>query len=106
MAETDNSEQGGVPSAGRVTVTPLLRRDPRAPVYFTPVVDIRVTDRDVRVLSFVVPAADPEELHVVGDKLTLPLQSLCELLLPEDTVEALIQGLTAQLAALRARKRG
>ena len=89
---------------GRVTVTPLLRRSPDGPVFFSPVVDIRVTDRDLRILSFIVPAADPEELVTMDDKLVLPIKSQCELVIPEETAEALIQGLTAQLKALREAK--
>jgi hypothetical protein len=92
------------PTSGRVTVTPLLRRNPLGPVFFSPVVDIRVTDRDLRILSFIVPAADPEELVQMDDKLVLPIKSQCELVIPEETAEALIRGLTVQLEALRAAK--
>lgn len=84
-----------------VTVRPVLKRDPRAPSYFTPVVDIRVTDRDIRLLSFVVPAADADELEAVDGGFILPIRSQCELILPPETVEVLIQGLQQQLAALR-----
>ena len=80
---------------GAVTVKPVLRRNPRAPIYYTPVVDIRVTDRDVRVLSFIVPPADADEIVVEGGEYQLPILSQCELVLPAGTVEPVIQALTA-----------
>ena len=80
---------------GAVTVKPVLRRNARAPIYYTPVVDVRVTDRDVRVLSFIVPPADADEIVVEGGEYQLPILSQCELVLPAGTVEPVIQALTA-----------
>ncbi len=88
-------------SGDTVTVRPVLKRDPRAPSYFTPVVDIRVTDRDLRLLSFVVPAADADELEPVEGGFVLPIRAQCELILPPETVEVLIAGLQQQLDAFR-----
>ena len=90
------------PNPGRINVKTLLRRNPAGPTYFTPVLDVRVSDRDIRLLSFVVPAVDADELVADGEgNWILPLQSQCELILPLDTVEALIEGLTQQLAAIK-----
>ncbi len=80
---------------GAVTVKPVLRRNPRAPVYYTPVVDVRVTDRDVRLLSFVVPPADADEIVLEDGEYHLPIPSQCELILPAGTVEPLVQALAA-----------
>ncbi len=90
-----------VPEEGAVSITPVLKRDPRAPSYFSPVVDLRVTNSDLRLLSFVIPAADPDEIVQVGDAYTLPIPSQCELILPFSTAEALVGALQAQLAAVR-----
>ncbi|MCO4770081.1 MAG: hypothetical protein KDA24_08640 [Deltaproteobacteria bacterium] len=93
------------PAQGKVNVKTLLRRNPDGPSYFTPVLDVRVTDRDLRLLSFVVPAADADELVPDGDgNYLLPLRSQCELIIPPETAEALINGLTQQLEVLKRNK--
>jgi len=90
-----------------VTVKPVLRRNPRAPSYFSPVIDLRTSDRDLRLLSFVVPPADPDELVPDGEGgFELPIASQCELILPPDTARALMEGLRVQLEALEARLQG
>lgn len=89
-------------SVGRtMTVRPALRRNPRAPVFFSPIVDVRVTDRDIRMLSFVVPPADPREVVQEGPDFVLPIQSQAEFVLPLDTAVQLIAALTAQVEGLR-----
>ena len=93
------------PTTGRVNVKTLLRRNPSGPTFFTPVLDVRVSDRDIRLLSFVVPAVDADELVADGEgNYILPLQSQCELILPPDTAEALMNGLKAQLEVLKAKQ--
>lgn len=95
------------PAAGRVNVKTLLRRNPTGPTYFTPVLDVRVSDRDIRLLSFVVPAVDADELLADGEgNYVLPLKSQCELILPADTAEALMNGLKQQLEVLKAKQQG
>lgn len=89
-----------VPESGPVTVRPVLRRNPAAPQYFTPVIDVRTTDRDLRVMSFVIPAADADEIVVDGGALTLPIRAQCELILPPAVVPSLIEALRAQYRAL------
>jgi hypothetical protein len=99
------AELAAAPVQGKVNVKTLLRRNPAGPSYFTPVLDVRVTDRDLRILSFVVPAADADELIHDGEgNYLLPLRSQCELIIPPETAEALVQGLTQQLAVLKAQK--
>jgi hypothetical protein len=91
----------------RVTVTPVLRRNPRGPVFFSPVVDLRASDRDLRLLSFVVPPADPAEVVPDGQGgYALPIDAQCELVLPVDTARALMEALRQQLEALDARSAG
>ena len=100
--KTEASPSAGVPATGKVNVKTLLRRNPEGPSYFTPVLDVRVTDRDLRLLSFIVPAADADELVADGDgNYLLPLRSQCELIIPPETAEALINGLTQQLEVLK-----
>ncbi len=91
-----------IPEQGRISITPVLRRDGKAPIYFTPVVDVRVTQTDLRLLSFVVPAADPDEIVATEDGYQLPISNQCELILPPSTAEALIGALQAQLDAWKA----
>ncbi len=86
-----------IPDQGRISITPVLRRNAKAPVYFTPVVDVRVTQTDLRLLSFVVPAADPDEILATDGGYQLPIASQCELIIPPSTAEALIGALQAQL---------
>jgi hypothetical protein len=105
MAKKKTPETAQSTAQGKVNVKTLLRRNPAGPSYFTPVLDVRVTDRDIRLLSFVVPAADADELVSDGEgNFLLPLRSQCELIIPQETAEALIQGLTQQLAVLKAQK--
>ena len=88
-----------IPAEGPISITPVLRRNGRGPVYFTPVVDVRVTQTDLRLLSFVIPAADPDEIKATEDGYQLPILSQCELIIPPSTAEALIGALQAQLDA-------
>lgn len=93
------------PAEGKVNVKTLLRRNPNGPSYFTPVLDVRISDRDLRLLSFVVPAADADELVPDGEGgYLLPLRSQAELIIPPETARALIDGLTRQLEVLEANK--
>lgn len=96
--------ESNVPDEGRISISPVLRRNPKGPVYFTPVVDVRVTQTDLRLLSFVVPAADPDEILATDDGYQLPITSQCELILPPSTAEALIGALQAQLDAWKAQQ--
>lgn len=91
-----------IPDQGRISITPVLKRNGKAPIYFTPVVDVRVTQTDLRLLSFVVPAADPDEIRAVDGGYELPIASQCELIIPPSTAEALIGALQAQLDAWKA----
>ncbi len=90
---------------GTITVTPVLKRNPKAPLYYSPVVDIRYTDNDFRLLSFIIPPADPDEL-VVGDdgEYVLPVRAQCELLIPPETMGQLIPALQAQYEAFMKKK--
>lgn len=94
-----------VEPAGTMTVRPKLRRNPRAPVFFSPVVDVRITDRDIRLLSFTIPPADAEEVVVQDGELTLPIPSQCELVLPLETAAQLIQALSLQYESFLRKRR-
>lgn len=82
-----------------ITVRPKLRRNPKAPIFFSPVVDVRITDRDIRLLTFTIPPADADEVQQVDGDYQLPMLSQCELVLPAETAVQLIQALTAQYQA-------
>jgi len=84
---------------GTITVRPRLRRNPRAPIFYSPIVDVRITDRDIRLLSFTIPPADPEEVQLQDGEYQLPMLSQCELLIPVETAAQLIQALTLQYEA-------
>lgn len=107
MASKKNQPGAGeLPSGftGTITVSPALRRNPKAPIYYSPVVDVRLTDRDLRLLSFIIPPPDPEDVIVKDGKYVLPILSQCELLVPPDTVEQLIEALRMQYQAFQQKR--
>ena len=99
------SPPGGLPGdfTGTLTLQPVLKRNPRGPIYYSPVVDIRVTDRDLRLLSFVIPPADADEIEVRDGAYQLPVRSQCELVLPLDTIDGLLDALAQARDSLRER---
>jgi len=61
---------------------------------------VRMTDRDLRIMSFVIPAADAEDIVEESGGLTLPIKAQCELILPPEVVPSLVEALRTQYKAL------
>ncbi len=104
MAKNPQAPPDALPPdfSGTISVRPVLRRNPAGPLHFSPVVDVRYTDRDFRLLSFIIPPADPEEVVVTDGRYTLPVQAQCEWVLPPETVVQLIEALQVQLRNFQA----
>ncbi len=81
-----------------VRVKPMLRRDPDAPVFYAPAVEVRTTPSAFHMLLFVPQAADPDEVEVNEDtgEAILKITSTAEVIFPPETVLPLIKTLAEQ----------
>ena len=84
-----------------ITTTPQMRflRDPEVPTTYSPLVDVRVSQHGLHLLSFIPPAAAPVDLEMVNGKPTLTVRAHAELLVPLESVERLIRDLSSQFKA-------
>lgn len=79
-----------------VSVTPVFRRDPDAPVFYTNLIDVRTTGDAFHLLLFVPPAADPDEIVEEQGEPRLIVRSTAEVILPPEAIQPLIQSLALQ----------
>lgn len=86
---------GGAP-ASSVTVRPLLLRNPELPLIYAPLHEVRASPHGLHLLTYVNPAADPQEIIEQEGELRLPLHANAEILFPIESVESLIYALTDQ----------
>ena len=83
-----------------VEAKPQFKRNPDAPVFYAPLVDVRATRQDLHLLLYVNPSSDREELVVVDGEPHLPVESQAEVIVPIDTVEPLLLALAAKYREL------
>ena len=83
-----------------VEAKPLFRRNPEAPVFYAPLVDVRATRQDLHLLLYVNPSSDLEEMVEVDGQPHLPVESQAEVIVPIDTVEPLLLALAAKYREL------
>jgi len=87
-----------------IHVRPLFQRNPEAPLFYAPFVDVRNTPHGIHLLLFLPPAADPEEVVERDGEHRLPVSSSAEVILPPEAVEPLIIGLAQQYRAFLTRR--
>jgi|GEM_PF-3152577 len=84
-----------------ITNTPQVRflRDPEVHTTYSPLVDVRISQHGLHLLSFIPPAAAPVDLEMVDGKPTITVRSHNEVLVPLENVERLIRDLSSQFKA-------
>jgi hypothetical protein len=84
-----------------ITTTPQVRfvRDPEVPTTYSPLVDVRISQQGLHLLSFIPPAAAPVDLEMRDGQPTLTVKAHSELLVPLEGVERLIRDLSSQFKA-------
>jgi hypothetical protein len=84
-----------------ITTPPQMRflRDPEVATTYSPLVDVRISQHGLHLLSFIPPAAAPVDLEMVNGQATITVRSHSELLVPLEGVERLIRDLSTQFQA-------
>ena len=103
-AAGQGGEQAGAgaasPQGTFVTAEPVFRRNPEAPIFYAPLVDVRTTRQDLHLVLYVPPAAGPHDVYDAGEGPRILVESSAEVVVPVDAAEQLIVALTSQYRQL------
>ena len=80
-------------------VQPRFRRDPEVGITYAPLIDVRTSQYGLHLLTFVPPAATPDDLQLQDGQPIIELRASSEVLVPLSAVERLIRDLSKQLRA-------
>jgi hypothetical protein len=83
---TDDAVISGTPQV-------FFLRNPEVPTTYSPLVDVRVGQNGLHLLSFVPPAAAPADLEMRNGQPSIVVRSHSEIMVPLDGVERLIRDL-------------
>ncbi|MCO4770083.1 MAG: hypothetical protein KDA24_08650 [Deltaproteobacteria bacterium] len=89
---TDDAVISGTPQV-------FFLRNPEVPTTYSPLVDVRVGQNGLHLLSFVPPAAAPADLEMRNGQPSIVVRSHSEIMVPLDGVERLIRDLCSQFRA-------
>ncbi len=73
-----------------------FKRNPDVPVVYSTVIDVRTSQYGLHLLSFVSPAATPDDVVMKDGEETIEVFAESELLVPLDAAERLIRDLASQ----------
>lgn len=82
--------------APQVDFETKFRRNPKAPSFYAPLIEVRTTPNAFHLLCYVPPAADAQDLIEEDGKMVLEVRARNEVILPPETVGPLLHNLAVQ----------
>lgn len=89
-------QPGGPP---QTTLLPVFKRGAETPIYYAPLIDVRLTQQGFHLLTFIPPAPDAADVYTRDGQYCVDVQAGAEIVVPIEAVEPLVRNLASQLRA-------